>query len=112
MQTGKQTVSDEGDEYTYYFKSTGAAYKKALVKGAVYGEDGKRLEAEDGSKYELIVLDYNVTDDDEKTVVIEAGSAIIVNSNGTVKRNASTVDVDGVKYSVKNYVATVKEDQD
>ncbi len=44
--------------------------------------------------------------------MIEAGSAIIVNSNGTVKKNASTVDVDGVKYSVKNYVAIEKEDQD
>ena len=112
MQTGKQTVSDEGDEYTYYFKNTGAAYTNTLVKGAVYGEDGKRLEAEDGSKYELIVVANNIVDDDGKTVMIKAGSAIIVNSNGTVKKNASTVDVDGVKYSVKNYVATEKEDQE
>ena len=112
MQTGKQTVSDEGDEYTYYFKNTGAAYTNTLVKGAVYGEDGKRLEAEDGSKYELIVVAKDIVDDDGKTVMIKAGSAIIVNSNGTVKKNASTVDVDGVKYSVKNYVATEKEDQD
>ncbi len=41
MQTGKQTVSDEGDEYTYYFKNTGAAYTNTLVKGAVYGEEGR-----------------------------------------------------------------------
>ncbi len=41
---------------------------RLLVKGAVYGEDGKRLEAEDGSKYELIVVANDIYDGDEKTV--------------------------------------------
>ena len=118
METGKQVVSDEGDEYTYYFQGTGAAYINTLMKGAVYGEDGRRIEAEDGSKYELVVVANDIYDGDKKNtdgtrkVAIEAGTAIIVNSNGTVKKNASTVDVDGVKYSVKNYVAVEKEDQD
>ena len=118
MQTGKQTVSDEGDEYTYYFKNTGAAYTNTLVKGAVYGEEGRRIEAEDGSKYELVVVTSPIKDGDKKNadgsdkIAIPANTTIIVNSNGTVKKNASTVDVDGVKYSVKNYVAVEKEDQD
>lgn len=118
MQTGKQTVSDEGDEYTYYFKNTGAAYTNTLVKGAVYGEEGRRIEAEDGSKYELVVVTSRIKDGDKKNadgsdkIAIPANTTIIVNSNGTVKKNASTVDVDGVKYSVKNYVAVEKKDQD
>lgn len=115
MKTGKQTVSDEGDEYTYYFKSTGAAYTNALVKGAVYGPDGRRIEAEDGSKYELVIVEGNVYDGDKsegEEPVIKAGTRIIVNSSGTVKRNASTVDVDGIKYTVDDYVASKKPDQE
>ena len=118
MVTGKTTVSDEGDEYTYYFQGTGAAYTKTLVKGAVYDRSGRRIEAEDGSKYEVIWIDYNVKDGDKKdkdgnpVIAIPKNTEIIVNSNGTVKKNATTVDVDGVKYEVKDYVATVKKDQD
>ena len=110
MMTGKQTTDDEGDKYTYYFNKAGKAEKNALIKGSVYGVDGKRLEAEAGSKYEVMITEADVKDDGK--VVIPAGTSIIVNSNGTVKKNASTVDVDGTKYSVKNYVATVKPDQD
>ena len=112
MQTGKQTIDDEGDEYTYYFKNSGAAYKNTLVKGAVYGEEGVRLEAEDGSKYEVITVKGNITDTDGKTVLIPAGKDIIVNSNGTVKKSASSIDVDGTKYTVSNYIAVPKKDQD
>ena len=119
MLTGKQTVNDEGDEYTYYFKKNGQAYTKRLVKGSIYGADGVRLEAEDGSKYEVIELTENILDESGKTVIdVEkfladpenAGkpAAVIVNSNGTVKKNASTVDVDGTKYTVKGYFATEK----
>ena len=43
--------------------------------------------------------------------MIPGGSDIIVNSNGSVKKTATTVDVDGIKYTVKNYVATVKADE-
>lgn len=117
MVTGKTTVSDEGDEYTYYFQGTGAAYTNTLMKGAIYGADGRRLEAEDGSKYEIFVVDYDIKDGDKTkdgapVIAIKAGTPVIINSNGTVKKNATTVDVDGVKYSVKDYVATEKEDQD
>ncbi|MCI9592511.1 MAG: hypothetical protein HFG42_18625, partial [Lachnospiraceae bacterium] len=108
MQTGKQTISDEGDKYTYYFDKAGRAYENRLIKGAVYDNNGKRLEAEYGSKYEVISVDNPIFDEAGKKEMIPAGSEIIVNSNGSVKKTATTVDVDGTKYTVKNYVATVK----
>ena len=112
MMTGKQTIDDEGDKYTYYFQKSGKAYIDRLVKGSVYGHDGVRLEAEDGSKYELVTVEYDILDEAGKKVVIPAGTQIIVNASGTVKKSAATVDVDGVKYSVKDYAATEKADQD
>ena len=104
MATGKVTVDDEGDKYTYYFDKSGRAYKNTLIKGAVYGADGRRLEAEDGSKYELIPVEA-ITDENGKSV-IPAGSQVIVNSNGTVKRSASKIEIDGVNYKVVDYVAS------
>ena len=112
MMTGKQTIDDEGDKYTYYFQKSGKAYIDRLVKGSVYGHDGVRLEAEDGSKYELVTVEYDILDEAGKKVVFSAGTQIIVNASGTVKKSAATVDVDGVKYSVKDYAATEKADQD
>ena len=130
MQTGKQVVNDDGEEYTYYFSSTGKAYTDTLMKGAVYDHEGRRIEAEDGSKYELVYVEYDIKDGDKTAkdengkpildengkpvpqIVIPSGTPIIVNSNGTVKKSASSVDVDGVKYTVTDYVASVKLDQD
>ena len=116
MVTGKTTVSDEGDEYTYYFQNNGAAYKNTLVKGAVYGKDGVRLQAEYGTKYELIQVEEDIyepgDDPEEDEAKIGAGKFIIVNSNGTVKKSASSIDIDGVKYTVTDYIATEKPDED
>ena len=51
-----------------------------------------------------------VDENGDRVVAIEEGTPVIVNSSGTVKKNASTVDVDGVKYKVDDYVAEVKPD--
>ena len=108
MATGKVTVSDEGDKYTYYFGKDGKAYTNTLIKGAIYGEDGKRLEAEDGSKYELKPV-ARICDTDGKAVKgLENGGLVVVNSNGTVKKNASKIEIDGVEYKVENYIASRK----
>ena len=109
MITGKTSVEDEGDKYYYYFKKDGSAYTDAMVKGSIYGHDGKRIEAEYGSKYEPIVLDYDVVDGDKKdeagnpVVLLEAGDMIVVNGSGTVKRNASKIEIDGTNYKVEDY---------
>ena len=108
MQTGKQTINDEGDKYTYYFQKSGKAETDKLIKGSVYGHDGVRLEAEYGSKYEVVTVSHPIYDESGKNELIPAGSDIIVNSNGSVKKNATTVDVDGTKYTVEGYLAKVK----
>ena len=107
MATGKVTISDEGDKYTYYFGKDGKAYTNTLVKGAIYGADGKRLEAEDGSKYELKIVE-DIYELGKTTPTIANGVQVIVNSNGTVKKNASKIEIDGVEYRVDNYVASRK----
>ncbi|MDE6946724.1 MAG: hypothetical protein K2P14_06045, partial [Anaeroplasmataceae bacterium] len=108
MATGKVTISDEGDKYTYYFDKEGKAYTDTLIKGAIYGTDGRRLEAEYGSKYELVPV-RSITDENGKPVKgLENGGLVIVNSNGTVKRNATKVDIEGTEYKVENYIATPK----
>ncbi len=106
MATGKVVISDEGDKYTYYFDKEGKAYTNRLIKGAIYGVDGKRIEAESGSKYDIVPVD--AITDEKGEVVIPANSLVIVNSNGTVKRNATKVDIDGTEYVVKEYVASPK----
>ena len=106
MATGKVVISDEGDKYTYYFDKEGKAYTNRLIKGAIYGVDGKRIEAESGSKYDIVPVD--TIKDEKGEVVIPANSLVIVNSNGTVKRNATKVDIDGTEYVVKEYVASPK----
>ncbi len=100
MMTGKQTIDDEGDKYTYYFQKSGKAYTDRLVKGSVYGHDGVRLEAEDGSKYELVTVEYDILDEAGKKVVIPAGTQIIVNASGTVKKSARLEAEDGSKYEL------------
>lgn len=36
-------------------------------------------------------------------VLLEAGDMIVVNGSGTVKRNASKIEIDGTNYKVEDY---------
>ena len=48
-----------------------------------------------------------IKDEDGKLVKgLENGGLVVVNSNGTVKKNASKIEIDGVKYKVVNYIAS------
>ena len=109
METGKVTYDDEGEDVVYYFKSNGQAYRNALVGGAIYNAEGRRIEAEDAS-YMLYVTEADITDDDGKTVKIPAGTQVVVGRSGSVKRSG-TVEVDGVKYTINRdtYEAVEKE---
>ena len=116
METGKTTYDDDGEDVHYYFKKNGQAYTNAYVKGCIYDEYGKRVDAEDGSKYMLYtVLDNIYTDGNTaQAPVITAGTQVVVNTSGTVKKSG-TVEVDGIKYEIGKtnaYEATVKPSQD
>ena len=110
METGRSTYDDEGESVVYYFKKSGQAYTNALVGGAIYDETGRRAEADDGSNYMLYVTSHDITKEDSNTVVIPAGTQVIINRSGTVKKSG-TVDIDGVKYTIdrNTYEATEKE---
>ena len=105
METGKQTYDNEGEDVTYYFKKNGQAYTNALVSGAIYDSQGKRVDAEDGASYMLYTTEADITDDDGTKVVIPAGTQVIVSRSGSVKKSGSA-EVDGVDYDIDNYVAT------
>ena len=110
MLTGKQTYDNEGEDETYYFKKNGQAYTNALVSGAIYDSEGKRVDAEDGAAYMLYTTEADITDDDGTTVLIPEGTQVIVNRSGSVKKNGSA-EVDGVDYDIDNYVATEDIDE-
>ena len=100
MMTGKQTITDDGETFTYYFnKQTGAAECDKVVDGVLYGHDGKRIQAENGNAYDIVTLDYDVN---FKNTIIPKDSQVIVSSTGKLRTTGSGyVKVDGVQYKVK-----------
>ena len=104
MMTGKQTIDDDGESYTYYFdKQSGKARINEVVDGAVYGPDGKRIEAEDGNAYDIVHLNEEIVLRKGKAnqEIIPAGSDIIVSSTGKLRTSTNGhVKVDGVQYKV------------
>ena len=111
METGKTTYDDEGEDVVYYFKDNGQAYTNTLVSGAIYDAEGKRVEAEDGATYMLYVTEDDIMDEDGKTVEIAAGTQVVVNRSGTVKKSG-TVEVDGVDYTIDRDTYEATEDYD
>ncbi len=116
METGKVTYDDDGEEIHFYFKKNGQAYINAYVKGCIYDETGKRVDAEDGSKYMLYTTRENIYVDGNTAgePAIKAGTQVVVNTSGTVKKSG-TVEVDGIKYEIgkaNDFEATMKPSQD
>lgn len=99
MLTGKQAYTTDGETYYYYFdKSTGAALTNQVKDGVVYGDNGRRIQADDGNANMI----YELANDEwilYKGKWIEPGSSIIVSSTGKL-RTGGTVRVDGVKYVI------------
>lgn len=112
MQTGRTEYDDDGEEVAYYFKNNGEAYTNALVGGAIYDAQGKRVEAEDGSSYMLYTTEQDITDESGKKILIQAGTQVAVNRSGAVKKSG-TVEIDGVKYNInkETYEATEKTEE-
>ena len=108
MLTGKVAVTDDGETFYYHFdKTTGKAYKNSVKDGILYGADGKRIAADDGNANMVYT-----TEDDIKVIKsnavyteIPADSEIIVSSSGKV-RTSGSVKIDGVRYTVENYIVT------
>ncbi len=98
MMTGKVTYNFEGDTSYYYFGSDGRAVKAQLRDNTVYGEDGSRIQAEDGNTYTLVELDYPICDSNGNEK-IKAGTTFAVSETGKL-RTSGTVKIDGEYYDI------------
>ena len=113
MVTGKATVSYDGDDYYYYFDKSGKAYENTIADGVLYGRNGERVNAEDGNSNSAIVLADVIEGDTvaikgKTDVVAVADNKVIVSSTGKIKKSG-TVTIEGIKYTVEDYVVTKEE---
>ena len=128
MKTGTVTTEIDGDDYTFYFASTGENKYKGLNgwKKNAYYVNGSKLKGDADLRYQL----FEVTDDPTAgtfgTVTDLAGieidpdgklvseyadgtNYVLVSSSGSfVKKATVKKDADGVKFEVTNYKATKK----
>lgn len=116
---GRRTLEVDGEQATYYFHGAGWAYTNALVEGAIYGEDGTRLESDSG--WEVFTLEQDIYEKGQigahENMVqprsnaqarIPAGSKVLINRSGKVKKSGK-LKVDGVRYQVWDYIAYESE---
>ena len=97
VKTGTQTLSIDGSSYTFDFKSSGSP-KGAGTNGPndnyIY-VNGRRLAAEDGSKYGIISYE---------------GKRYLVNESGAIQKNKKNVkDADGYYYCTGKHGIVVHE---
>ena len=121
----KIPVTTDDMTYNYSFDSNGVAAENKIVKGILYGENGKRVDALDTT---WMVVEVDTEIETDKNTTIDATTAskynktmypnttkIIVNANGRVKEYG-TVTIDGTKYWIKNITANdraaVENDKD
>ncbi|MFR8349475.1 MAG: hypothetical protein ACLVAV_09360 [Clostridium sp.] len=80
----------------------GRAYTNTLVDGKVYGPDGTRIQSDSG--WDIVTVEEDVYKDSDYTgaevkenakPVLTAGSSVIVNNSGKLKKNGK-VKLDGV----------------
>ena len=85
----------------------GRAYTNTLVDGKVYGPDGTRIQSDNG--WDIVTVEEDVYKDSDYSgadlkenakPVIMAGSSVIVNNSGKLKKNGK-VKLDGVTYQVQ-----------
>ncbi len=123
MQTGKKTVEIDGDKEYFYFQKDGSAYTSIVKDGVVYGNDGKRIDADNGSSWDTYTTEYDIeyskgtagvsvinTDGSTRSVAtgstatavkgIPAGTQIIISSSGKLKTSGS-VKIDDYWYKIQ-----------
>lgn len=86
MRTGAQTVELDGETYTYGFETGGTDKGKGIngIDGNYIYDNGKRLKAESGTKYQIVVYD---------------GKEYLVNTSGVLaKKKTNVTDSDGIYY--------------
>ena len=97
MQTGKTTVTLDGEKYTYHFKTSGSG-TEGIYDGAIY-EKGRLLTIDEGMRYGIIQFE---------------GKEYLVNQSGKIQKNKKNVkDADNTYYSSdKNGIVTHQGDKE
>lgn len=86
MRTGTQTIELDGETYTYYFKTSGSDKGRGVnrIDGNYIYDNGRRLKAESGTKYQVVTYD---------------GIEYLVNTSGVLaKKKTNITDSDGIYY--------------
>lgn len=101
MLKGKRAYTDDGETSYYYFhNNTGKAYENAIIDNIIYGGNGKRLQAEDGNKYEIKYIREPVWNQEHTEIRIPAESYVIVSNTGKVATQGTKRKVDDSNYMV------------
>ncbi len=109
----KVTIEVDGEDEQYYFKKSGAAYTDTIISGTVYGHDGKRMDDYgDGSTYQIVTLEYDLYEKGDEEPAVKAGSQVLLNENGKIKKSGTVTDINDQKVKVSNYVVTSVEEDD
>ncbi|MEG0688705.1 MAG: hypothetical protein RR466_08450, partial [Hungatella sp.] len=107
MATGKTTVTYDGENYYYNFAKNGLAHTDEIVDGYLYKSNGTRVNADEGNMIYPLGAETTVKKGQAKTT-LPLGTPVVVSSAGKVKQSG-TVTIDGSKYIVKDYVATLQQ---
>lgn len=116
METGKTTITYDGDSYSYYFRDNGSAYTNIVKSNSAYDDLGVCIDASDGNSNSIkeistIGLDSTGTYRLEIEGKKYTEGTIVVSSSGKIKKSG-TVTIDGTKYIIENYVVKEAYDKD
>ncbi len=109
------TIDVDGEDETYYFKKSGQAYVNTIISGSLYGPEGSLVDDfGDGSTYQCVQTEADIYTTKAQTEdnMIPAGSVILVNGNGKIKRSGTVTDIDSQKVHVTNYIVDDIRDDD
>lgn len=100
METGTATLEIDGEKYYYSFQKSGSkkgAGTEGIDDDCIYIE-GRRLEAEEGSKYQVVSYD---------------GNDYLINTSGKLAKNKKNVkDADGVYYKTDKKGVVLESSED
>lgn len=97
------------------FKKNSEAYTDTIISGTVYGHDGKLMNDQgDGSTYQIVTLDYDLVKKGAKDgeIEVKAGTRVLMNEYGKIKKSGSVTDVNGMKVTVSDYAVVREEEKD
>ena len=66
----------------------------------------------DGSTYQIVTLEYDLYEKGDTEPAVTAGSQVLLNKNGKIKKSGTVTDINDQKVRVSNYIVTSVEEDD